>query len=85
MSGGKSRRMMTSIEPAPLSCEPGAQQVNLILIKRHLEYKLSAFLNFHSYLKLYTVIMSHWYQMNNKVFLNTALSAQLPCLAGLSL
>ena len=66
MSGGKSRRMMTSIEPAPLSCEPGAQQVNLILIKRHLEYKLSAFLN-------------------NKVFLNAALSAQLPCLAGLSL
>ena len=30
--------------------------------------------------------MSHWYQMNPKVCLyNTALSAQPPCLAGLSL
>ena len=29
--------------------------------------------------------MSDWYQMNSKVVLyNTALSAQLPCLAGLS-
>ena len=29
---------------------------------------------------------SHWYQMDPRVFLyNTALSAQLPCLAGLSL
>ena len=34
----------------------------------------------------YILKMSHWYQMNPKVFLNkTALSAQLPCLAGLSL
>ena len=30
--------------------------------------------------------MSHWYQIDSKVFLyNTALSAQPPCLAGLSL
>jgi len=37
-------------------------------------------------IQLYTVKMSHWYQMNPKVWLfNTALSAQLPCLAGLSL
>ena len=40
----------------------------------------------HSYFqKLYTVKMSHWYKMNPNVFLyKTALSAQLPCLVGLS-
>ena len=37
--------------------------------------------------KLYSVKMSHWYQMNHKGFLYnfSALSAQLPSLAGLSL
>ena len=36
-----------------------------------------------SYLK---VKMFHWYKMNSKVFLyNTALSAQLPCIASHSL
>ena len=40
----------------------------------------------HSFKKLYTVKMSHRYQITPKVFLyNTALSAQLPCPAGLSL
>ena len=43
-------------------------------------------LDFTLLLKNNTVKMSHWYLLNPTVFLyNTALSAQNPCLPGLSL